>query len=246
MKIDWFTFGAQIVNFLVLLYLLRRFLYGPITEMMQEREDRIAEQALQAERLQQKAIQAADDFRAKSESLEIERHAMLEQTKAEADHVRKMFLEEARNDIEQRRIDWLRSLEREKDALLRLVRQRCSQQAIQASRRLIDELADSELDEQMYRTFLARLEVENTHPNARSANTAIVKTAHDVPAIWRERLGDAMTHQFNVTEVQFDTADELVFGIEVHLGERKIGWSARDFLSSLDDGLNDVLEKAAK
>jgi F-type H+-transporting ATPase subunit b len=28
--IDWFTFSAQILNFLLLLFLLKRFLYGPI------------------------------------------------------------------------------------------------------------------------------------------------------------------------------------------------------------------------
>ena len=42
MQIDFFTFFAQIVNFLILIYLLRRFLYGPITRAMAGREGRIA------------------------------------------------------------------------------------------------------------------------------------------------------------------------------------------------------------
>ena len=42
MLIDWFTVLAQIINFLVLVYLLKRFLYGRIIRAMDERERKIA------------------------------------------------------------------------------------------------------------------------------------------------------------------------------------------------------------
>ena len=41
MQIDWLTVAAQIVNFLVLVWLLQRFLYKPITNAMHRREERI-------------------------------------------------------------------------------------------------------------------------------------------------------------------------------------------------------------
>ena len=42
MLIDWFTVGAQAVNFLILVWLLRRFLYQPILRAIDTREQRIA------------------------------------------------------------------------------------------------------------------------------------------------------------------------------------------------------------
>ena len=42
MQIDWFTVVAQIVNFLILVWLLKKFLYGPIIRAMDDRERRIA------------------------------------------------------------------------------------------------------------------------------------------------------------------------------------------------------------
>ena len=42
MQIDWFTVVAQIVNFLTLVGLLKKFLYGPIIRAMDDRERRIA------------------------------------------------------------------------------------------------------------------------------------------------------------------------------------------------------------
>ena len=35
---DWFTVIAQIINFLILVALLKRFLYGPIIRAMERRE----------------------------------------------------------------------------------------------------------------------------------------------------------------------------------------------------------------
>jgi len=42
MLIDWFTVGAQIVNFLILVWLLQHFLYKPILNAIDAREKRIA------------------------------------------------------------------------------------------------------------------------------------------------------------------------------------------------------------
>jgi F-type H+-transporting ATPase subunit b len=42
MLIDWFTVGAQALNFLILVWLLKRFLYKPILDAIDAREKRIA------------------------------------------------------------------------------------------------------------------------------------------------------------------------------------------------------------
>ncbi|MAT15951.1 MAG: F0F1 ATP synthase subunit B, partial [Planctomyces sp.] len=69
MSIDWFTFTAQIINFLVLVWLLSHFLYKPIVNAMNDRQARIAaehEQALSAKR---DADSAAAAFQQKTEEL---------------------------------------------------------------------------------------------------------------------------------------------------------------------------------
>ena len=42
MEVDWFTVIAQILNFLVLVWLLKRFLYKPVLNAIDEREKKIA------------------------------------------------------------------------------------------------------------------------------------------------------------------------------------------------------------
>ena len=49
MHIDWFVFLCQIVNFLILLWLLKKFLYGRIIAAMDAREAKIASTFEEAE-----------------------------------------------------------------------------------------------------------------------------------------------------------------------------------------------------
>lgn len=46
---DPMLLAAQIVNFLIIFYLLKRFMYKPVLEMIKKREDKIAEGLKQAE-----------------------------------------------------------------------------------------------------------------------------------------------------------------------------------------------------
>ncbi len=71
---------AQIVNFLILLYILKRFLYGPILKVLEERKKKIAE-----------SLENAEEIEKKLESITTEREKKLDQAAKEARSV----LEEA-------------------------------------------------------------------------------------------------------------------------------------------------------
>ena len=68
MLIDWFTVLAQIINFLILIYLLKRFLYGPIIRAMEEREKKMVAD-------QDRAKNAEKEAERMSSELERERQA---------------------------------------------------------------------------------------------------------------------------------------------------------------------------
>ena len=50
MLIDWFTIGAQALNFLILVWLMKRFLYKPILHAIDAREQRIARELAEADK----------------------------------------------------------------------------------------------------------------------------------------------------------------------------------------------------
>ena len=98
MLINWFTVLAQIVNFLILVVLLKFLLYDRIIKAMDEREAKIRSRLNEAKAKAKEAEQEADTFRSKNQELEDMREAMLAQAKEDAEAHRKELTEQARHD----------------------------------------------------------------------------------------------------------------------------------------------------
>ncbi len=76
MPIDWFTVVAQAFNFLILVWLLKRFLYKPILHAIDEREKGIAAQLAEADAKKAEAQEERNDFQHKNEAFDQERTAL--------------------------------------------------------------------------------------------------------------------------------------------------------------------------
>ena len=95
MLFDWFTVGAQALNFLILVFLMRRFLYKPILHAIDEREKRIAAELANADAKMAEAQKERDDYQQKNEELDQQRAALLAQATDEARIERQRLLHEA-------------------------------------------------------------------------------------------------------------------------------------------------------
>ena len=96
MLIDWFTVGAQVLNFIVLVWLLKRFLYKPILDAIDAREKRIAAELADADAKKAEAQKERDEFQHKNEDFDRQRAALLSKATEEAKAERQRLLEEAR------------------------------------------------------------------------------------------------------------------------------------------------------
>ena len=96
MLIDWFTVGAQALNFLILVWLIKRYLYKPILDAIDAREKLIAARLADAEAKKTEAKKESDEFQHKNEEFDAQRAALLNKATGEANAERKRLLEEAR------------------------------------------------------------------------------------------------------------------------------------------------------
>jgi len=85
MHIDGFVFFCQIFNFLLLMYLLKRFLYGRIIKAMDDREAKIAARFAEAEELKVKANQEAELYEKRNQLLSETKDKMLNEATMAAD-----------------------------------------------------------------------------------------------------------------------------------------------------------------
>ena len=247
MNIDWFTFTAQIVNFAVLVYLLNRFLYGPITRAMSQREEGIASRLHMAEKKEQDAKTELERYRQLSADIEQQRSVLFEQARTESENTRQTLVEDARTEVQSRRKDWLDSLQREQAAMINLVRQRAGDQIVVVSREALSQLADVSLEQQTLATFLRQLgqlpEELSTDMKSKVAknNFAKIVTAFEVTPAWKSQICDSLDEHFGFKQVDFVTAPDLICGIELHVNGSKIGWSIQEYLESLTDELQGLV-----
>ncbi|MFO7662494.1 MAG: F0F1 ATP synthase subunit B [Chloroflexota bacterium] len=251
MLLDGFTIIAQIINFLILVFLLRRFLYGPITKAMDERQDRIAEEVAEAETLKQEAADEAEAYRQKRDEFQERREEMLAQAKEEAETRRKEFLHQARQEIEEARAGWHREIESDKAAFIQEVRLGIGQQVYGVSRRVLTDLADAELESQVLEVFLDRLEDlgeeerQAVKDNFHSAeDKVLVRTAFEISEEDRERLCRSIVGIIGEKpDIEFQVKSDLLCGIEMVISDYKLAWNLDEYLGDLEEALFESLHQ---
>lgn len=254
MPIDWFTVIAQVINFLILVWLLKRFLYKPILHAIDEREKGIATQLAQAEAKKAEAQQERDDFQHKNEAFDKERAALLKKAADEADGERQRLLDEARKDADALRAKRQDALRNEQRNLSQDIIRWTQKEVFAITRKTLADLANTSLEERMGEVFVGRLRgmtgaaKEQLAAALRTSHCSVlVRSAFDLPPAQRSAIESAVKETFDArTQLQFQTAPELVSGIELSASGQKVAWSIADYLATLEKSASELLHEQAK
>jgi F-type H+-transporting ATPase subunit b len=234
--IDWFTVAAQIVNFLILALLLRRFLYGPIVKAMDEREARILRENEAAEQAQAKARSAQAEFERKQAELAEARDALMRQAQEEAEARRHDLVKQARQDADQLRERWQQSVANERDAFLKDLRRHAGQAALDLSRRTLADLADQPLEDHMAAAFaqhLDQLPDQNWQQLLQEPPLTLV-SAHELPPAGQERIRALVKERDDGVPLRFEVDPDLVGGLELRSPTHKIPWTLTAYLDEME------------
>ncbi|MGM0556740.1 MAG: F0F1 ATP synthase subunit delta [Myxococcota bacterium] len=250
MEIDWFTVTAQIFNFLVLVWLLKRFLYGPILEAMDEREERIADEMQEATSLREEAEERIEEYDKKTEELEQREEDIIESAEDEARDRQKEMLEQARREVEHTAEQWYASLRREQQDVLQDVRRRTEHGLFDTIRQALSDLADADLERQIVGTFIHRLqeasddELPTLESDEDGSRKLQVRTSVSLTGDQRERISELLRERYgDEVEPSFNVVSELIGGVEVRVDGHKFGWSMTQYLDSLEEKLDERLRE---
>jgi F-type H+-transporting ATPase subunit b len=254
MLIDWFTVVAQAVNFLILVWLLKRFLYKPILNALDAREKRIATELANADERMAEAGKERDEFKRKNEEFNQQRASLLINAEDEATAELQRLLDEARKESEALRTKWQEALRNEHQSLSEELTRRTGEEVFAIARKTLTDLATTGLEEQMTDAFIRRLhELSSTERAGLQsafkavASSAIVRSTFRLPAAQRRAIEGVVKDVLAIeTQVQFETAPELVSGIELTANGHKIAWSIGHYLASLKKSVDDLLKERPK
>ena len=201
MGFNVWTFLFQVVNFLVLVYVLRRLLYRPIHEAIDRRREANARAQADADRASKEAAALQVQLKNQIAALDQKRQDLLRSGREQTEAERKAVMAEAEAAARRRREELDRQLDEERAEAFKALHAELVQSAIALAERFLHESADSTLQKQLAGRLIEELEnvpeverqrlreeVEADGPD----EAAVVETAADLDEDVLRRLDAAL------------------------------------------------------
>ena len=252
MLIDWFTVGAQMLNFLILVWLLKRFLYKPILNAIAAREKRIAAELAEAATARNAAEGERVAFQSKKTALEEQRSALLGKAADEAKAESERLLAQAHQAAEALREKYESAMRSDQMRLGREITRMAQEEIFGIARKALADLAVANLEERMGEVFMRRLKEmdgktkESLAATLKTSSETVVRSAFDMPATQRAAIQGALNEAFSAdVRIRFETSPNTICGIELAVGEQKLAWSIAEYLARLENKVRSLMDAQA-
>lgn len=253
MLIDWFTVIAQIINFLILVWLLKRYLYNPILKVLDEREKKVATQLKDAESAKTQALEEKEEFQRKNDEFDKERKTLFSKISEEAADEHNRLFDEARKELESFRLKQLESLKNEYRYLNQEILLKTQQEVFAIVRKTLSDLANKKLEDSIVEVFIRQLhnmegkEKESLLLIIESFRKIQIKSVFELLDVQQSAIKHAMKEKFAIEpEITFEIVPELVSGIELVSDGYKVAWSIADYIFALEKNVGSLIEEKIK
>ncbi len=254
MLIDWFTVGAQALNFLILVWLMKRFLYQPVLQAIATREKLVAKELADADAKRSEAQKDRDEFHKKNEAFDQERAGLLAKATDEAQAERKRLLDEAHKAADALGAQRQAALIIDARNLNQAVSRRTQEEVFAIARKALADLATTSLEERMGEVFTRRLREMDGKSKAvlgdalkKNSTPALVLSSFELPGPQRAAIQNAVNETFSADiHLQFATSPDLVSGIELTTNGQKVGWSIAGYLTALESVVGKLMKEKEK
>jgi len=244
--INWTTFLFEIANFLILVWIVWRFLYRPVRDILDRRS-----QAIAAE------IEKADATRAEADRVRARYESRLKEWQSEKEEALRKLDEEMGRERDARLEALGRQIE-ERDAAARLLEERrladlrdeaektAAAHGARLAARLLSLAATPDLERRLFDMVLKDLEPEPgaAHESPRAAMddgplSVNVASAFEIDAERRAALERVLTDRFGETlTFHYDRDPDMIAGVRISVGAFEWGANLRDELRFFADSAN--------
>lgn len=250
MNINWFTVIAQIINFFILVWLLKRFLYKPVLNAIDQRDEKIASQLHDAKEEKAKAEKEHELFLQKNETFDKERAAKIHQVHEEANSEKQRLLEKVRQESNALRLKYEDSFVQQKEHLADTIKRQTKDAVFAIADKALADLANTNLEEQVVKVFVGKIQSLDNEDKIKlkvaldhTKGIMTIKSAFELSASSKSELEKTIgkiTGQQNSFEYLLEP--ELVSGIEIYTQSYQLAWNIDSYLNSLINN-NIITEK---
>lgn len=238
MELNWSTFLLEIINFIVLLWILQRFLYRPVLAVIARRRDAIAGQLAEAKATREQAEAMQAQYEGRLAEWETERAGARDALKLELDELRASRLADLQAELGREREKVEVAGERQRAERQRAIEHEALQNAAAFASRLLVQACGPELEdrlvglvlEELPRVPQERLQALRQQWGERPARIE-VRSAYELPGERRRALEQGLQGLTGLDlPVQFGRDADLLAGLEIEIGAWVLAGNVRDEL----------------
>ena len=247
MGFSWTTFLAQIVNLFVLVWLMKRFLYGPIVTVIAKRQAYIEGKVKNAEAAEKAAQKQQAALEKQARQWNADHQKRLEAVYAEIADLRREQTDRVHLEAASLRQKMQDDLNRETASLRLEIRNMMAQNFLTLSHKVLADFSGLTPMAQVLDLFrkkvtdLSAKERQGFRQQASSRGRLVITTSAKLNAATEKSLRSFLVQQFEQDNMVFSVDPDLILGIEVGIGDTVLAWSLKDYLDTLEGNLNAAL-----
>lgn len=243
MELNWSTFVLEIINFLVLVWILKRFLYKPVLQVIARRRAGIEKTLAGAKEMESSAQELKARYEGRLAKWDKERAQAREALARELDESRARKLAALKTELEQQREKMRVSEERRQGDAQRKMEETALVQGARFATRLLEQAAGAEVEARLVDLVIGELgqlpadRAKALRNNWATAPEAIVvTTAFPLADRQQQRLEEAIAGVTDLAvPIRFEQDESLLAGVTITIGAWILGASLRDELQGFVD-----------
>ena len=159
--IDWKLLIAQIVNFLILFLILKKFLYGPVLDILEKRQKRVEKSLKDAAKIDENLAAAKQDYEKEVLLGKKQASVIIENAKIEAEKQKKAKTAEAKSEVEKIIKEAKEEIRLERQDMMKGLKSELSDLVLLASKKLTSQTLDKKTHQKLIDEAISDLQKEN-------------------------------------------------------------------------------------
>ncbi len=250
MGFDWGTFIAQILNLFVLVWLMKRFLYQPIINTITKRQAILEEKVHRADEAVREAQRQQAVLTRQAREWELNKQKRTDALFAALEDTRQQQQEKLAEQAEENRQKMQADLEREAGTLQFEIRDMMAHNFLDLSRKVLMDISDVSHMAQAVSLFrskvlsLSKTELNNIKKSYKKHGVINVCSSSALTEKERADLLAFLMETFDIADqkcFQIAVQPDLIFGIEVVIGDTILEWNFKTYLDTFETNLNAAL-----
>jgi len=254
LEFRWDAFVLTIVNFLVLVALLYRFLHKPLLEVLEKRRKRIEDARKDAEAKAKQASQTRQQYERKIKAIQRERDTLLSEARRKAEEASEALIAQARRQAEREVANLRADYENERRQALRDLEADILAVSLETAQAILKKLTDADVENRLREQLIEALDAlvpgaDRGHRPASGADQAPVRvlSARELPQDERAPIIERIKALAGPdAEIDFETDETLVAGARVEFSDIAVDASLAEVLQAVRERFERMAAEGAR